>query len=188
VEDEVPTVRPTTMWTTILSVAGLLLAASAFAEDQTISIPGEDWKIRFDAPQLTPGKGVAHTVFYGRSHRLQISVFVEPPRCPGGDSDENVYECFAAVLRKNPVADWDTERANTRPNGGVTVMYMTRGEIGGVKGGAFNINLLLVHNGKWVDMHTSIASPTQADIKTLYAIVSSAEIVPNAPDDRPAAQ
>ena len=166
----------------ILSIAGVLMATAALAEDQVISVPGEDWKIHFDAPRLTPDKGTPTSVFYGRADRLQISVFVEPPRCPGGDSDENVYECFAAVLKKNPVADWDTERANTRPNGGVTVMYMTRGEIGGAKGVAFNINLLLVHKGKWVDMHTSIASPTQDDIKTLFAIVNSAEIVPASPD------
>jgi hypothetical protein len=172
----------------ILSVVGLLTATSALAEDQTISIPGENWTIRFDAPELTPGKGIAQSVFYGRADRLQISVFVEPPRCAGGDSDENVYECFAAVLRKNPVADWDTERANTRPNGGVTVMYMTRGEVGGAKGNALNINLLLVHNGKWVDIHTSIASPSQDDVKMLFAIVSSAEIVPESPNDGPRAQ
>ena len=61
---------------------------------------------------------------------------------------------------------------------------MTRGEIGGTKGGAFNINLLFVHEGKWVDMHTSISSPTQDDIKALFAIVSSAEIVPDAATDR----
>jgi hypothetical protein len=163
--------------TTIVSIVGVLIATSAMAEDQSISIPGEDWKIRFDAPALTPDQGIPTSVFHGRADRLQISVFVEAPRCPGGDSDENVYECFAAVLKKNPVADWDTERANTRPNGGVTVMYMTRAEIGGAKGRAFNINLLLVHKGRWVDMHTSIASPTQDDIKTLFAIVNSVEIV-----------
>jgi hypothetical protein len=172
----------------ILSIASILIATPVVAEDQTISIPGEDWKIRFDAPQLTPGKGVAQSVFYGRADRLQISVFVELPRCPGGDSDENVYECFAAVLRKNPVADWDSERANTRANGGVTVMYMTREEIGGAKGGAFNINLLLVHQGKWVDVHTSIASPTQDDVKALFAIVSSVEIEPESSNERPAKQ
>ena len=169
----------------ILWIAGVLISTSALAEDQIISIPGEDWKIRFDAPRLTPDKGIPTSVFYGRADRLQISVFVEPPRCPGGDSDENVYECFAAVLKRNPVADWDSERANTRPNGGVTVMYMTRAEIGGVKGHAFNINLLLVHKGKWVDMHTSIASPTEDDIKTLFAIVNSAEIVPESRNEQP---
>ena len=64
-------------------------------------------------------------------------------------------------------------------------MYMTRAEIGGVKGHAFNINLLLVHKGKWVDMHTSIASPTEDDIKTLFAIVNSAEIVPESRNEQP---
>jgi hypothetical protein len=133
---------------------------------------------------LTPGKGVSTSVFHGRADRLQISVFVEPPKCSGGDSDENVYECFAAVLKKDPIADWDTERANTRPNGGVTVMYMTRVETGGAKGRAFNVNLLLVYKGKWVDMHTSIASPTKEDVEALFAIVNSAEIVSASPNYR----
>ena len=44
----------------ILSLAGLLMATSASAEEQTISIPGEGWKIRLDAPKLTPSKGDAN--------------------------------------------------------------------------------------------------------------------------------
>jgi hypothetical protein len=155
----------------------IIIATPALSEEQTISVPGQSWKIRFDAPRLIPVKGAAPSIFYGRADRLQISIFVEPPRCPGGDSDENIYRCFAASLKKNPVAIWDTERANTRPKGGVVVMYMTRVEVDGKTGGAFNINLLFAHNGKWADMHTSIASPTPKDVNALMAIVNSAAIV-----------
>jgi hypothetical protein len=58
----------------IHSIAGVLIATSALAEDQIISIPGEDWKIHFDAPRLTPDKGIPTSVFYGRA------VFVSDPR------------------------------------------------------------------------------------------------------------
>jgi len=160
----------------ILILLGLAISSSVLAEEQTISVPGEGWRIRFEAPKLTPGKGAVPSVFYGRADRLQVSFFVEPPKCPGGDSDETMYECFTASLRKNPVVDWDTERGNTRPGGGVMVMYMTRLEIAGARGRAFNINLLFPRNGKWADLHTSIASPTEEDIRSLLELVNSVAI------------
>src|SRR4029079_8417811 len=100
-----------------LSLAGLLMATPASAEEQTISIPRDGWETRLDAPQLTPSKDGANSVFNGRSDRLQISVFVESPRCPGGDSDENVYECFAEALRKDLIAVWDSQHAHQYTNG-----------------------------------------------------------------------
>jgi hypothetical protein len=161
---------------TILVLVGLAIAGSAIAEEHVISVPGEGWRIRFDAPKLTPGEGFVPSVFYGRADRLQVSFFVEPPGCPGGDSDENIYECFTESLRNNPHVDWDTERGNTRPSGGVMVMYISRGEVAGVTGTAFNINLLFPRNGKWADLHTSIASPTDEDVRLLFELVNSVAI------------
>ena len=161
---------------TTLILLGLAISSPVLAEEQVVSVPGEGWRIRFDAPKLTPGESLVPSVFYGRADRLQVSFFVEPPRCAGGDSDENIYECFTASLRKNPFVDWDTERGNTRPSGGVMVMYISRGEVAGIVGSAFNINLLFPRNGKWADLHTSIASPTEEDVRLLFDLVNSVAI------------
>src|SRR5262249_26333668 len=133
---------------------------------------GEGWRIRFKAPKLTPQEDTNPSIYYGRADRFQLSFFVEPPRCPGGDSDEVIYNCFAETLRRNPIVDWDSERGNTNHNG-VVVMYITRATIAGKTGSAFNINLLFAHRGKWADVHTSIAAPKKEDVPKLGAIIDS---------------
>lgn len=156
----------------ILTSILVLSTTTVMADDQVVSVPGAGWKIRFNAPKLTPLTGGVPNVYSGRADRLQISFFVEAPRCAGGDSDTNIYNCFANALQKNPAVIWDTERGNTTPNG-VQVMYMSKidSEKGSVK--AFNINLLFARRGKWADFHASIVSPTQDDVKELFKLVAS---------------
>jgi len=161
--------------TAFIALSTFFLCAGAYAEEQIISVPGEGWRIRFEAPKLTPTPGLASSVFFGRADRFQLSFFVEPPRCPGGDSKEIIYSCFARTLRKNPYVLWDTERGNTVPNG-VYVTYMIRIERDGGVGRSLNINLLFARNGKWADVHASIASPGKDDVEKLYAIMDSMKI------------
>ena len=160
-----------------LVLALLLLSPAVQAEEQLIQVPGEGWAVRLNAPRLDSSTGPGRGVFFGKADRLQVSIFVDAPRCQGSNSDEKMYECFAASLKKNPVVKWESERANTRPNGGVLVMYMTHAEVNGTTGNAFNINVLLAKNGKWVDMHASIASPTREDIASLLTVAASMTIV-----------
>jgi hypothetical protein len=48
-------------------------------------------------------------------------------------------------------------------------------------GKSFNIHLLFARNGKWADVHASIASPTKEDITLLAAVVNSIVIEDDAP-------
>jgi hypothetical protein len=159
-----------------------IYAALAFAvtnvqaEEQLIPAPSEGWALRMNAPKLEQSKGDVPAAFYGKADRLQVSLFVEAPRCSGGNSDEKIYECFANSLKRNPIVKWETERANTRPKGGVMVMYMTQSEVDGKINSAFNINILFAKNGKWADLHTSITAPTRDDIKTLLTLAESVSI------------
>lgn len=138
-------------------------------------MPGEGWRIRFEAPKLAPVKGLVPSLFFGRADRLQISFFAEPPRCAGGDSDENIYACFTETLKKNPDVIWDSERGNTVPNG-ILVMYLSQREVDGKVGRSYNMNLLFAHNGKWADLHASFAAPKPEDVTTLKAIIDSVKI------------
>jgi hypothetical protein len=144
-------------------------------EEQIISVPSEGWRIRFDAPKLVPIADHQASIFYGQAERFQLSFFVEKPRCSGGDSDENIYECFIKTLKQNPIADWDSERANTLPNG-ILVMYMAKLEREGQVGRSFNMHLLFAHRGKWADVHCSFAAPTKDDVNNLFAIIKSIKI------------
>jgi hypothetical protein len=153
----------------------LVIDPFVHADELNIPVPGQSWSIRLDAPKLVPGGGSKNSIFYGRADRLQLSFFVEPPRCPGGDSDENIYECFANSLQHDPIVEWDTERANTIQSG-VLVMYMAKLEEDGKMGRSFNMHVLFAHQGKWADVHGSFASPSKEDVENLYAIMNSIKV------------
>jgi opacity protein-like surface antigen len=165
------------------AVAAMLVLSSARAEEQVIPVPGEGWTLRFNAPQLAPPPVPGMGVFTGRAERLQLSLFVTPPMCAGGNTNEAIYKCFSAAMMKSPLVLWDTERGNTTPNG-VQVMYMARLDTNAGAGKSFNIHLLFARNGKWADVHASIAAPAKDDIAALAAIVNSITIE----DDAPAGQ
>lgn len=155
----------------------LLLAfnATSWAVEQTITVPGEGWHIRFDAPQLAPAAGMVPSVFYGAADRFQLSIFVEPPRCGGPDTSENIYDCFLQKMLKNPYIMRDSIRANTTQNG-VLVMAFSKIESEGRVGTNFSMHLLFARKGKWADVHASFASPTKEDVKALLAIMESIKI------------
>lgn len=162
-----------------LTILFLLACSLACAEEQTIRVPGEGWRIRFEAPELSPAPapppGGRQRVYYGKADRLQLTFFVEPPGCAGPDTDENIYACFLPRLLKNPYIVSDSVRANTVPNG-VLVMAFSRlqTEIG--TGTNFSMHLLFARRGKWADVHASFASPTKDDVRALAAIMNSIRI------------
>ena len=163
-----------------VALAAVLVVASARAEEQVIPVPGEGWRIRLNAPRLVPAASPGTGVYAGRADRLQLTVFVEPPRCPGGNGDENIYNCFAQALKKSPLVMWETERGNTTPKG-VQVMYLARLDTGAAAAKSFNIHLLFSRRGKWADVHGSIAAPGKDDIAALSALMDSITIEDDAP-------
>ena len=154
------------------ALAGLLLCTSALADPLTIPVPGAGWGIQLNAPKLSPFPDGQAGIYSGHADRLQLSFFAEPPHCMGGDSNENLYNCFATQLQKSPIVLWDSERANTAANG-VHVMYMSQMAVAGQKFSAFNIDVLFAHKGKWADLHASIISPQEADVSKLMALADS---------------
>ena len=160
------------------SVAALLaaLAASpaAFADEVLVPVPGAGWHLRMDLPSaVKPGPTPPGGLYGAGAGRFNVTAFAEEHAwCPGPETNENVYKCFAARLRANPIVDWDTERGNTMPNG-VQVMYMTHAQIDGAKATAFNVDVLFPHAGKWVDVHFSVVSPTPGDLPGLLAMAGS---------------
>lgn len=167
----------------VAAAAALLAFSPAHAAEQILSAPGEGWHLRLDAPTLTPAAVNFGSVYSGRADRLQLSFFVAAPHCGGGSSKENIYNCFATAMKKSPLVVWETERGNTVPNG-VQVMYMARLDPSPGAARSFNMHLLFARNGKWADVHASIASPTREDITMLAAVVNSIVIE----DDAPAGQ
>jgi hypothetical protein len=159
----------------LLAVLLLLSLFEVRAEEQSISVPGEGWRIRFDAPKLTPTTGSVPSVFFGGAGRFQLSFFVEPPRCSGPDTYENIYACSLKHILANPYVVRDSVRANTTRNG-VQVISLYRIQSSSGVGTNLAVNLLFARKGKWADVHASFASPTAEDAKALFAIMDSLTI------------
>jgi hypothetical protein len=160
----------------LIALVTLLLSWSpAHSEEQTIPVPGEGWRIRFESPQLTPIAGPVPSVFYGRADRFQLSFFVEKPQCDGPDTDENIYACHLKKVLSNPYVVRDSVRGNTTPNG-VQTMALYRVQTAEGVGTNFSMNLLFARMGKWANVHASIASPKPEDVRALSAFMKSIKI------------
>jgi len=168
------------------ALTALACASSARAAELIVPVPGAGWHLRMDVPAgMQPADKAPGALYAGRADRFQVSAFAEAHEwCPGPDTNENIYACYTAILRKSPIADWNSERGNTAANG-VHVMYMTRGEVDGKKGSAFNINVLFAHGGKWIDVHFSVAAPRPEDADAILAAAASVAAVD---DGAPAAK
>jgi|GEM_PF-2406538 hypothetical protein len=147
--------------------------STAHADEQAISVPGEGWRIRFNAPRMTPFDNSQEPgVFSGMADRMRLSFAVEQPHCTGPDSDENIYNCFAGSLEKNPNVVWDSEQGNVAKNG-VHVTYFSERDRENGTGRVLNVNLLFARNGKWANVHLSMNAPRKEDVNTLFDVVDS---------------
>jgi hypothetical protein len=154
------------------ALASAFLFSSAHAEEQAISVPGEGWRIRFNAPKLTSAEGLEPGIYAGIAERMRFSFSVEKPLCTGPDSDENIYNCFTGNLKKNPGVAWDTERGSIAKNG-VHVTYFSVRDPEYDTGRVLNVNLLFARNGKWADVHVSMNAPKKEDVNALFDVVDS---------------
>ncbi|MBV8633904.1 MAG: hypothetical protein JO002_05390 [Burkholderiaceae bacterium] len=167
----------------LAALASALFFAGAHAEDQTISVPGEGWRIRFTAPRLTPIESREPSLYSGMAGRLRLSFLVETPRCAGPDSNENIYNCFAAVLEKDAAVVSHTEHSNVARNG-VHVTYLSEREPEYGTGRALNVNVLFARHGKWANVHVSMNAPQKEDVNAVFDVVNSI-VAEDEPDQVP---
>ena len=182
--EDAPSPLPTRRAGDVLAIVLASVAAPApgagRAGTTRLEVPGQGWGIRFDGPafrKLKEKDEPARYSMFGNGERFNVSFYVEPPLCPGGDSTEQIRDCFKKSLERSPIALQDTVRASVLPRGGVMVTHMAEGEAGGRKLQAFNVNVLFAHKGKWGDLHGSYVSPQPEEMKALVALAQSLEVI-----------
>lgn len=115
-----------------------------------LQIPHQNWHISFDAPvmmKISESEQPEQYSYWGSSGRFTLSIFVEPPKCNGGNTHADVHDCFmkkiaptTATSSQSP-AYYRVERKLPLPQrpGLITT----------------HINYLFAHDSKWVDVHIS---------------------------------
>jgi hypothetical protein len=137
----------------------------------TLKIPDTGWAISFDSPRLSKpeeSRVGPNYAFRATSGRFNISVFVEQQEGTG-DMHSDCYRYYWPMASKNPKILQDTVSVSRTGR-----YYRVQYDLGAEFKGRFikqkNVNYYFAYQGKWVDVHISIASPTKEDepIFTLF--------------------
>jgi hypothetical protein len=145
----------------------------------SLAVPGEKWALRFESPELTKikevssGNGYAYT---GTADRMNLSLFVETPTCPGGDAIQNIYKCFGEKIQHVPYVVNGSIAAFEAPDG-LQVTYLMQVPSGEKSYRMFNLHFLFARNGKWGDLHISVVQPSKSDLEIVTSLVKSLTIV-----------
>lgn len=153
----------------------LFAVTSVHAEQLVVPVAGEGWHLAFEGPRLfkeamqQDAQGLQYKANAGR---FNLSVFVESPDGKGGDH-KACRDFYWPQASRNPMIQKQTVKHWSAPEG-ECVEYVLAGEREGV--GAFslaNINCYCSHQGKWVDVHASVISPTDEDVQMLQKLAKS---------------
>lgn len=153
----------------------LLGGASLRAESWVIPVVGKGWQITFDGPEpamesLQPN--AEGLVYRANAGRFNVSAFVEAPAGSGGDS-KACRDYYWPKASQNPMIQKDSVKQWSAP-ACECVEYMASGDIkDGKKFIQANVNCFFAHEGRWVDVHASVISPTEADQTMLKDLVKS---------------
>jgi hypothetical protein len=162
----------------LLFLAALTISTLAQADSVLLPVPDENWVVRFDGPALAERRtqsGAPGYHYEGTAGKLMVSLFVEPPGCPGGDVNAVRYKCFLDKLLAIPMVISSSIRAN-EVAGGVQVMYMAAMQMDGARVLSFNMHLLFTRDGKEGDFHASVTPPREADVPFLADLMKSVRI------------
>src|SRR6476469_4057128 len=116
--------------------ASLLVAASftCWAAEQSFSIPGETWRVTFDAPpglmtQEVPRPDQFYVV--GSNGRTTVSLTIYRPNCEGGQTAQDNLRCLKAKVAALPGVMQESVFVEEARDGVVLsyVMYVANGAV-----------------------------------------------------------
>lgn len=146
----------------------LLQDSSVSATTTTITVPGQG-TISFEVPpmnKISETNSAEQYKYAANSGRLNLSIFVEPPKCEGGQTHEAVAKCFTSKIDQTPGIVKSTVSTECVPTY-CDVAYLVMLPVGGRTIRELNINVLFVFHGKWVDVHLSMINPTTQDLQSM---------------------
>ena len=111
-------------------------------------------------------------VYRANAGRFNVSVLVEAPDGSGGDS-KACRDFHWSQGSKNPMIQKDTVKQWSAP-ACECVEYLVEGKTkDGKQFRQANVNCFFAHEGRWVDVHASVMTPTEADQTLLKNLAQS---------------
>jgi len=156
----------------------MALIASASAEVTRVAVPDSNWSVSFESPPLQSdpvGPSARNLLYRGRADRLNVSLHVGPPECPGANTNQEMYRCFGARLDRLKGVVPESITAAETPRG-VELGYLLRVRDGDRSVALFNMHLLFAKKGSWGDLHVSMVQPQAGDVPVVTGIIRSVSI------------
>jgi hypothetical protein len=129
-------------------------------EALSIPIPKQGWSISVDAPALARGQGQeegSNYIYRANNGRFNLSIFVEPQVKAGGSKE--CYEYYWPQANRNPLISKPTVKISNTDK-----FYRVEYDVVvGPQATQKNVNYYFMFEGKWVDVHVSMMSPTKED-------------------------
>lgn len=157
--------------TLIICVFPLLSAA----EITTLPIPDQGWAITFDAPPLRPVREADsndHYMYYGNANFFSVVINVDTPACDGGESHENVLNCFWPNAGKDPLINQASVQKSCNSHY-CKLSYDLENSFQDRGIRQRHIYFLFAYRNKWNKVHISFANPTEGDLRVLEAFEQS---------------
>jgi hypothetical protein len=164
-----------TMRKKLLLLGALIAVPPAVAEVVRVPVPPTSWAVSFDAPalkKLDDDAGTRNLLYSGNAGRLNVTLHVGPPECPGGSTNQEMYDCFSARLKRLKGVVPESVTATETPRG-IELTYLLRIRQGERSIGLFNMHLLFAHRGSWGDLHVSMVQPQSGDMPVVTRIIRS---------------
>ena len=159
----------------LLLVGALIAATPALADVIRVPVPPTSWAVTFDAPalkKLNDDAGTKNLLYSGNAGRLNVTLQVGPPECPGGSTNQEIYDCFSTRLKRLKGVVPESVSATETPRG-VELTYLLRINQGERSIGLYNMHLLFAHQGNWGDLHVSMMQPQSGDMPVVTRIIRS---------------
>lgn len=139
------------------------------AEITTLTIPDQGWAITFDAPPLRPVREADsndHYMYYGNANFFSVVINVDTPACDGGDSHENVLNCFWPKASKEPLINQASVQKSCNSNY-CKLSYELENSFQDKSIKQRHVYFLFAYRNKWNNVHISFVNPTEVDLKVL---------------------
>lgn len=146
-----------------------LLPHQSMAELTTMAIPDQGWAITFDAPPLRPVREADsndHYMYYGNANFFSVVINVDTPSCDGGESHENVLNCFWPKASKDPLINQASVQKSCNSHY-CKISYDLENSFQDKGIRQRHVYYLFAYRNKWNNVHVSYANPTEADLKLL---------------------
>lgn len=159
-----------------VSIMMCLLSLPTMADTTTLMIPDQGWGVTFDSPPLRlvrEADSNDHYMYSGNNNNnFAVSLYVDTPGCSGGNTHEDVLNCFWAKTGKDPLINQATvnKQCNSKY---CKLSYTLENSFQEATIRQQHVVFLFAYRDRWANLRVAVSNPTESDLKKLATLEST---------------